>query len=56
MPVQFTGGGEQAFASCIQQRLVGQRARSDDPHHLALDRALAGRRITDLLAKGNRLA
>ena len=56
MPVQFTGSGEQAFPSCIQQRLVGERAGSHDPHHLALDRALASRRITDLLAEGDRLA
>ncbi len=39
-----------------QQRCVGQRAGSDDPDHLALDRALAGGRIADLLADRHRLA
>ena len=55
--VAFAGdGSDQVVAPCLEQRLVGERAGRDDAHHLALDRALAGGRIADLLADGHRLA
>src|SRR3546814_236435 len=47
---------QQRVAALGQQRLVGDRARRDDPHHLALDQALARRRVADLLADRHRLA
>ena len=49
-------GGEQRVASCLEQRVVRDRARRDDAHDLAFDRALGLRRIADLLADRDRLA
>jgi len=49
-------GRQQLVAALLQERLVGDRARGDDAHHLALDQALAGGRIADLLADRHRLA
>ena len=47
---------QQVVAAGIQQRLIMQRSRGDDTYHLALDRPLAGRRVTDLLTDGHRFA
>ena len=55
-PVARADRRQQVVAALIQQGLVGQRARRDDAHHLALHRALAGGRVADLLADGHRLA
>ena len=49
-------GHEQAVALGVEQVRIGHRARRHDALHLALDRALAGRRIADLLADRDRLA
>ncbi len=49
-------GEDEVVASLFQQRLIGDRARGDDAHHLALHRALAGGRVADLLADGHRFA
>ena len=49
-------GGEQRVAALVQERLVGDGARRDDAHHLALDRTLRLRRIADLLADRHRFA
>ena len=55
MPARVDGD-EQVVALGVEQVRVGDRAGRDDAHHLALDRALAGRRIADLLADRDRLA
>ena len=47
---------QQRIAPLGQQLAVGQRARRDDAHHLALDRALGGGDIADLLGHGHRFA
>src|SRR5690606_15639614 len=53
---RHAGHGHRRGAAFGQQRLVGDRARRDDAHHLAFDQALAGRRVADLLADRHRLA
>ena len=55
MPARIDGH-EQRRALGVEQVRVGDRARRDYPHHLALDRALARRRIADLLADRDRFA
>ncbi len=47
---------QQAVALRLEQVGVGQRARRDDPGHLAFDRALASRGIADLLDDDRALA
>ena len=47
---------QQVVLAVIEQRLFGQCPGGDDPHHLALDRSLAGADITDLLANGDRFS
>ena len=47
---------QQGVATILQQRLVGDRARGDDAHHLAFDQALARGRIADLFADRHRFA
>ncbi len=49
-------GGDEIVAARVQQRLVGERARRDDAHHLALHRTPGGPGVADLLADGHRLA
>ncbi|KAF1028212.1 MAG: hypothetical protein GAK37_02279 [Pseudomonas sp.] len=46
----------QVVAPLIQQRLITHRARRNNAHHLAFHRALAGRRVSDLLANHHRFA
>ena len=47
---------QQVVAALIQQRLIADRTRRDDAHHLALHRALAGGRVADLFADHHRFA
>ncbi|MCY1292390.1 hypothetical protein D9M70_416140 [compost metagenome] len=49
-------GSQQVVAALIEQRFVADGAGSDDAHHLALHRPLAGGRVADLLADHHRLA
>ena len=46
----------QVIAAFIEQRLVADCPRRDDPYDLALHRAFAGGRVADLLANHHRLA
>jgi hypothetical protein len=48
--------GEQGFAALLQQGIVGDRARRDHAHHLALHGSLGLARLAALLADGHRLA
>src|SRR5690606_22885254 len=48
--------GEMTRFLVVEERGVRERARCDDAHDLALDGALARRRITDLLADCDGLA
>ncbi|MCY1414555.1 hypothetical protein D9M71_300080 [compost metagenome] len=55
-PLVAEHGGQQVVAALVEKCFVADRAGSDDSHHLALHRPLAGRRVTDLLADHHRLA
>jgi hypothetical protein len=54
--LSLENAAQKIFAAVLQQRLVGQRARRYHAHDLALHRALAGRRVADLLADRDRFA
>ncbi|MDT4826313.1 hypothetical protein FQZ97_596220 [compost metagenome] len=49
-------GEQQRIALVVEQFRIGQRAGRDHPHHLALDRPLAGADLAHLLADGDRFA
>ncbi|MND85610.1 hypothetical protein D3C80_775430 [compost metagenome] len=49
-------GGDQVVATLVEQRFVTDRTGGDDAYHLALDRALAGGRVTDLFTDHHRFA
>ena len=51
-----THAGDQGVASFLEQRLVGDGAGRDHPHHLALHRALGLARFAALLTDGHGLA
>ena len=53
-PGGFRHRHQQRVTVGVEQRFVGQRARRDDARDLAVHRALAGRRVTHLLADRHR--
>ena len=56
VPRTFVHRQQQRFGFIRQQRIIGQRARRQHPHHLALHRPLAGADLTHLLTNGHRFA
>ena len=49
-------GGEVVVGLAVEHRLVGQRAGRDQPRDVALDHALGGLRVLDLLGERNAIA
>ncbi len=48
-------GDQKVVTAILKIGVVTQGPRCDDPNHLALNRSLAGGRVTDLLADGDGL-